>query len=358
VATDSQRESAALPNDPASVPRDMAARVAAFEQIASSTPGFIYMFDLTGRFLYANQRLLDVWGLPFEQAVGKSMLEIGYPDWHAAMHLREIAQVIETKQPIKGNVGFTGGSGISGTYEYIFTPVLGADGNVEVIAGTTRDVTERAQLEAERERLLASLEAERANLAAIIESSPAFIVTLRGPNHVVELANKEYYKVVGQRELVGKATRDALPEVVDQGFIDLLDRVYRTGDPFVGNEVPALLGPEGAGEQHYVNFVYQALRDADGNVDGIFVHGVDVTDSVRSREVVRQSAEPRGTGGWGASGRFSCGPPGLASARNSVAISPAAHAADFPLWNDRSSFDLESPYGPSAHHPDRRLDFR
>jgi PAS domain S-box-containing protein len=132
-----------------------------FEQIASTTPDFIYVFDLNGRFLYANRRLLEVWGTTFERAVGKSLIELGYPQWHADMHMKELRQVIDTRQPIKGEVPFTGGSGISGVYEYIFTPVLGPDGEVEVIAGTTRDVTERKQLMA-NERT-ARAEAERAS---------------------------------------------------------------------------------------------------------------------------------------------------------------------------------------------------
>lgn len=118
-----------------------------FEQIASSTPDFIYTFDLAGRFLYANRYLLEVWGRSFEDAIGKSLYELGYPTWHADMHMRELKQVIETRQPIKGEVPFTGGSGISGVYEYIFVPVLDESGNVELIAGTTRDVTERRRAE-------------------------------------------------------------------------------------------------------------------------------------------------------------------------------------------------------------------
>ena len=136
-------------------------QVRLFEQISASTLDFIYVFDTTGRFLYANRRLLEVWGVTYEQAVGKTLDQLGYPDWHVQMHMRELALVIETKKPIKGEVPFTGGSGISGTYEYIFSPVLDDAGNVEVIAGTTRDVTERNRNErAARE---ARAEAEHAS---------------------------------------------------------------------------------------------------------------------------------------------------------------------------------------------------
>ena len=214
-----------------------------FEQLASSIPDFLYTFDRTGRVLYANKKLLELWNVTAEQVVGKSFLELGYPQWHAELHLRKIQQVIQTKQPLKAEIPFTGKSGISGIFEYIFNPVLGADGEVEIVAGTTRDVTDRKQLELERERLLNVLKSKRSNLAAVVEQSPAFIATLSGPDHVFELANQEYYKLIGPRDVIGKTVRDALPELVAQGFIGLLDNVFRTGQPFVGRETLIVLGP-------------------------------------------------------------------------------------------------------------------
>ncbi|MBI5446104.1 MAG: response regulator [Deltaproteobacteria bacterium] len=123
-------------------------QVRLFECVASTTPDFVYLFDLQGRFLYANRRLLEVSGMALPDVVGKTYRELGYEQWHHDMHMREIAQVIETKRPIKGEVPFRAPlTGIFGVYEYIFTPVLGADGEVEVVAGTTRDVTERKEAE-------------------------------------------------------------------------------------------------------------------------------------------------------------------------------------------------------------------
>jgi signal transduction histidine kinase/ActR/RegA family two-component response regulator len=86
--------------------------------------------------------------------------------------------VIETKQPIKGEVPFTGGSGISGVYEYIFTPVLGPDGAVEVIAGTTRDVTARKRGEDERQELLAREREARADAERASEAKSDFLAAL------------------------------------------------------------------------------------------------------------------------------------------------------------------------------------
>jgi PAS domain S-box-containing protein len=124
------------------------------DTVLSFTPDFAYIFDREARFLYANRELLRVWAKTLDEIVGKTCLELGYPAWHAEMHAREIAQVIATRRPIRGEVPFTGGSGISGIYDYIFTPVFGPDGEVEVIAGTTRDVTAHRAAARERERLI------------------------------------------------------------------------------------------------------------------------------------------------------------------------------------------------------------
>lgn len=117
-----------------------------YRTILSATPDLVYVFGLDHRFTYANQALLTMWGRTWEDAIGKNCLELGYPDWHAAMHDREIEQVIATKKPIRGDVPFNGTGGRR-IYDYIFVPVFGADGEVEAIAGTTRDVTERKQTE-------------------------------------------------------------------------------------------------------------------------------------------------------------------------------------------------------------------
>lgn len=126
-----------------------------YETILSSTPDFVYVFSLDHKVLYANESLIAMWGCGREGAIGKTFLEIGYPAWHAEMHGREIDQVRATKRPIRGEVPYTGTLGRR-VYDYIFVPVIGADGEVEAVAGTTRDVTDR-KIEEERLRLLDAL---------------------------------------------------------------------------------------------------------------------------------------------------------------------------------------------------------
>jgi len=117
-----------------------------YEAILTNTPDLAYVFDLDHRFIYANDVLLKMWGKTRSEAIGKNCLELGYEPWHAAMHDREIDQVIATQQPVRGQVPFTGTFGRR-IYDYIFVPVIGPDGQVEAVAGTTRDITDRVENE-------------------------------------------------------------------------------------------------------------------------------------------------------------------------------------------------------------------
>ena len=126
-----------------------------FEGVVSTTPDFVYLFDVQGGLLYANRRLLEVSGMQLPDVIGKTCRELGCEQWHHDMHMREITQVIETKRLIKGEVSYKAPlTGVFGIYEYIFTPVLGPDGNVEFIAGTSRDITDRKRTENEIRHLL------------------------------------------------------------------------------------------------------------------------------------------------------------------------------------------------------------
>jgi PAS domain S-box-containing protein len=117
------------------------------ETILATMDDFATVVDREGRFLYANPRLLAVWNKTLDQIIGKTRLELGYEQAHHDKHAAEIAQIIRTRQQIRGEVSYTGGSGISGIYDYIFTPVPGPDGEVESIIGISRNITDRKRAE-------------------------------------------------------------------------------------------------------------------------------------------------------------------------------------------------------------------
>lgn len=130
-----------------------------------------------------------------------------------------------------------------------------------------------------------------ARLTAALQGSPAFMAVLRGPRHVYEYANDALYDLVGRRELLGRAVAEAIPELAGQRYLEALDGVFATGEPFLGKAVSVAFrrAPGGALEQRFVDFAYQPLRAPDGAIDGVFVHGVDVTERLRDERLLRES---------------------------------------------------------------------
>ena len=140
---------------------------------------------------------------------------------------------------------------------------------------------------------------ERQNFHQVFEQTPAAICLLRGPAHRYEYVNPAYQALFPGRELAGRAVAEAVPEAVDQGFLALLDGVYRTGEPYCGYEMPlALPAADGSGETRtrYYTFTYQRVgaNDGDEKLAGISVFGQDVSEQVWEREAhARQQQQLR-----------------------------------------------------------------
>jgi PAS domain S-box-containing protein len=130
-------------------------------------------------------------------------------------------------------------------------------------------------------------------LRRLFDHAPGFMAVLRGPDHVYELTNASYLKLVGHRDLIGRPVREALPEVKGQGFFRLLDHVYRTGEPFSGYSMPIELQREPGGqlEERLLDLVFQPIADAAGRVTGIFAEGYDVTERHLAELALRESEE-------------------------------------------------------------------
>ena len=127
----------------------------------------------------------------------------------------------------------------------------------------------------------------------MFDQAPGFMALLSGPDHVFQSINSAYLQLTGHRNLIGKAVREAVPEVEGQGFLDLLDKVYRSGEAYVGRGIAADLqrSPGAPAERRYLDFVYQPLTGPDGEVTGIFVEGSDVTDRHQAETALRESEE-------------------------------------------------------------------
>jgi two-component sensor histidine kinase len=191
------------------------------------------------------------------------------------------------------------------------TPILNARGEVVWLLQHTTDITELEQLRQTtraRSKSARTLDAivgggvlararqvqednrrlaeERKRLQDMFMQSPGFVAVLAGPDHIVEFSNDAYRRLIGHREIDGLPIAEALPEVVGQGYLDMLDGVFETGEPVQGQAslVQLRRAPGEEPEDAYVDFNYQPIRDADGAIIGVFVQGHDVTEGVRAAE--------------------------------------------------------------------------
>ncbi len=154
----------------------------------------------------------------------------------------------------------------------------------------------RAEAAARERAALAEAELERSRLRELFEQAPAAIAVLRGPEHVFQLANKHYAQIFGpQRTYVGLPLRSVYPEVDRADIWALLDHVYSTAEPYVGSELYVEFDRHGDGtlEGGYFTFVLQPLHDSDEQVEGIFIHAVEVTDQVRARQEIEGAVRAR-----------------------------------------------------------------
>ncbi len=167
------------------------------------------------------------------------------------------------------------------------TPLGRIKGTLVVCTETTESVIAKRQLEHETQRL-----------ASLFQQAPAFFAALGGPEHRFELVNPPYSELIGRRDVAGKTVKEAIPEAEGQGFVELLDRVYQTGEPFVGHNMPInlLRSKSEELELRYLDFVYQPRRNAEGDITGVIVLGIDVTENRRAEQLLLQSEKLNAVG--------------------------------------------------------------
>ncbi|MBD2740635.1 PAS domain-containing sensor histidine kinase [Coleofasciculus sp. FACHB-1120] len=264
-----------------------------YAQILDSVQDMVFCKAPGSVVVYANKAACEYYGMTLEQLHGITDVPYNQLDY-TQQYLQDDLQVFTTGQPIEvleePNVRADGETRF---FHTIKSPIFDTNGNVVEIVGVSRDISERKQEREIRDRALAEAQAARAELQRVFMQAPAAIAITRGSNHVTETVNPLYMQIVEKRDIVGKPVREAFWDLQGQGFFELLDQVYTSGEPFVGNEMRAMFdrNSDGILEESFWNFVYQPLVDANGKVNGIMTHAVEVTEQVRSRQEIEKKAE-------------------------------------------------------------------
>lgn len=125
---------------------------------------------------------------------------------------------------------------------------------------------------------------------SVLMEAPAIICWLKGTDFIHQFANTYYRQFVGIDDVIGRPIAEVWPEAVEHGFLDQLHQVYRTNEPLVGNNVKVEFNAGRFGTRTaYFNFVHLPTHDHQGQVDGIFIHAVEVTEQNQARERLRRA---------------------------------------------------------------------
>jgi signal transduction histidine kinase len=278
---------------------------ALFQNIIEQSPMAIGL--LTGPDLVlevGNQAIFELWGRD-ESATGKRLIDF-LPEIKGQGFIELLEGVYNTGIPFFGNAALArlerNGVLEDAYFNFSYTPWR-RNGRVTGVIVLAVEVTILI-------RTQQALESSEARLRAVISGAPAAMALFTGRDLIVEMPNQAFIDIAAQgREIVGMPLREAMPELVDQPFLQLLDDVYTSGKTYEGFGVPGDIIQDGKVTRHYFNFSYSPLFDAEGKVNAILDITVDVTKLVETQRqmqeadsLMRGAVELAGLGVWSING--------------------------------------------------------
>lgn len=253
-----------------------------FRTVTSTSPAGLWMSDEEGKLTYLNKTLTDWTGMPYDLLLGHG--------WANA--------VVEDDRPRAAEVFFNAIKGLvhydvdfrikKGTGEIIWCRAAGdpyyrEDGTYAGYVGFCMDINERIVI-------ANNLKVSEERLRIIIQQAPVAIGLLNGREMIVETTNEAILRLWGKDEsIIGTPLIEAMPEIKGQSFIEILEKVYDTGQPYYGYGISTKLMREGRLEELYFDFVYTPVRKADGVITGVMVVAAEVTQQVFARKAVEAS---------------------------------------------------------------------
>ncbi|MBD1395833.1 PAS domain-containing protein [Pontibacter sp. JH31] len=273
-----------------------------FRFMADSMPQLIDANNVDGESNYFSKQWENYTGIPVQQLMQGRWKEAIHPDdliaaetlWQQALHNGEACQ-LEIRIRDK-----------DGDYRWFlnrYLPMQDEAGKIIMWIGSCNDIHDMKNMV---EELLASneqmselsdqvqlayrkAENERLTIERLFMQAPAFFCILKGPQHRYELINEKYQALFPHLDLIGRTVAEALPEVAEQGFVDLLDKVYNTGESFLAEDITVkIANAEGILEDKHVTFIYQAHYDEQDQIVGILVFGYDVSDKFALKQKLEQ----------------------------------------------------------------------
>ena len=274
-----------------------------FARIFEALPSPFMILDQNLRYVAANPAYEAVVGTPFSKLKDQNLFDLFPNEGEAGVRLRQsLERVLATGEPdtlayINYPITEADGTVTNRYWTAVHVPLTGPDGTAQHVMQNTVDVTELVRMREAATLPYGSIsaatrliertretEASSAEFRRLFQQAPAFFAVLSGPSHVFTFTSDSYTKLIGGRDVIGQTVAQALPEVVEQGFIEILDKVYANGHVHAAEGARVMLEnePGRPAKETFLDFSYNPIRDGAGNITGVFVQGMDRTESVRA----------------------------------------------------------------------------
>lgn len=175
-------------------------------------------------------------------------------------------------------------------WTFSYSAVLGDNGEVAGVLVVCHETTQKVFLQKQQLRTQEKLRLSEENLRNMILQAPVAMCILKGADHVVEIANDRMFNMWGKPAdvMLSKPIFDTLVDAKFEGFQDLLDKVFTTGETYTAYGAPVTLYRGESTETAYIHFVYEALRETDNSISGVMAVAVDVTEEVIAQKKLEQ----------------------------------------------------------------------
>lgn len=256
--------------------------------ITDKLPAFISYMDRQGRYTFVNKAYEDLFGIDRKEMIGKTRSEFSSAE--AANTARPFEEKVFKGERVHYQNKITKEGGTVLHFEVEHIPDFDEKtGEIKGAINIAHDITAL-------HNALSEAKAAQLNLQNVFLEAKVGICILEGAEHVFKFVNETYLNLLfgGERDLINKTVEEVLPEAVEQGFLAILNNVFRTGEPFIGSEYPiSLTQTDGSNKLFYLNFIYQPKFGVNGQIDGVIAFITDVTELVESRKKVENSVKAR-----------------------------------------------------------------
>lgn len=244
----------------------------------------LLVLDKELRVLFANKKYHEFYGTTANEVAGTLIYKLGNGLWDNT----QLKDILETILPSKSSMN---------NFELKYKNEKGEErykclNAAEVQLKGSDEKYILLSIEDNTDKKLAELKLKKSEhrYKEMIHSSNSLIAILRGPEMVVETANKSIKKIWGKGDNVeGRSLFEVLPEIKEQGMPELFEKVYSTGEPYTAKERPIKHEKDGKLDLRFFNFIYQPQRNLDGDIEGVSVIANDVTKQALLNRKIRKS---------------------------------------------------------------------